>query len=661
MVRFHLVVVVAAAAGCGVPTQPAEPRLPASQHDALFAAAGRESGVPPELLKALSYSLTRYEMVEGHEEMEGRPAFSGLMALTPAMTDDPRALTEPEANVKAAAAWLRREAEARGIDVNDLAAWRDIIADYAQLEDPQARRQFVEDDVFPLLGLERPDGLGVLRQALSPDYDLGVWRPSPNFNSRGGRTPQFVIIHTCEGGYSGCWSWQTNPNAQVAAHYTVKEDGAEVTQLVRESDRGWHVAAAYQCANNNNVRCDLNGVSTNTISVGIEHGGFASQTSFPVGQIDAAARLVCSITRRWNIPRDRNHILSHGQLQPNNRTDPGANWPWATFISKVQAQCADAPPSCDRTAGPFTFSCDGVQPSQTCVPLNEPEDPHTWSDNYLCSARDFGLRWSATGPIEGMECTNVNEPAEPLASAWANNYLCAPKQSPWVFSYSSAGAIAGKQCVHLNETVDAANSWNDNFLCFEPRMEFTSGEFTFKANGPVPGQTCVNVNEPSDPDTWADNYFCTTRSDVGLTWSYAGAPEALPCTNVSEAAEANAAAWADNFLCTANTAPVRMRWSSAGPVDGLTCVRWFEHSDTSATWLDNWMCVEPAPPSNVPGTPAVMVPPVTPGTSGAAKLPPAPYQLGAALEPELVGGGCSAAGPGLMIFAALLVLRRRRP
>ncbi len=640
-------------AGCA--PQTTDPRL-VSQHDAIFESAGAEYGVPAELLKALSYSLTRFEMVSSDEEFEGRAPTFGLMALTDAMSTDPRARVEAEANVRAAAAWLRARADVDRIERSDVDAWREIVADYAQVEHPEARAEFF-GDLQALLGVR--GAVGVLRQALSPDYDLGTWRPSPNFNSRGGRTPLFVVIHTCEGGYSGCWSWQTNPAAEVGAHYTVKEDGSEVSQLVRESDRGWHVGAAYQCGNNNGVRCDLNGVSTNSISVGIEHGGYASQASFPAGQIDASARLVCSITRRWGIPRDRNHILSHGQLQPANRTDPGANWPWAQFIQKVKDQCGDAPPSCDRTTGDFTFSCDGAQAGQACVLMDEPGDPHSWGDNYFCSKQDLGLRWSNSGAIAGMDCVGVHESADPNASAWADNFLCAPKQAAYVFSYSSAGPIAGKSCVHLNETLDLANSWHDNFICFEPRYAFTNGDFTFKGDGAIAGQHCVNVNEPADPDTWADNFFCST-TELGMQWSSAGPIAGLECTNVTESAEAQAAAWADNFLCVPPEARVRFHWSSAGPLSGYDCVRWYEHAETSATWADNWLCVETLPPIVTPEPDAGVVVSVDAGVPPIAppviKVPPS-TQL---TEPEGVVGGCSVGAPGVLFGALALLLRRRR-
>jgi hypothetical protein len=85
--------------------------------------------------------------------------------------------------------------------------------------------------------------------------------------------------------------------------------------------------------------CWLNDVQSNDFTVGIEHAGFASQDSFPATQLDASARLVCDVTRDRGIPRDWQHIVGHGQLQPENRTDPGPNWPWIAYIHRVQARC----------------------------------------------------------------------------------------------------------------------------------------------------------------------------------------------------------------------------------------------------------------------------------------------------------------------------------
>lgn len=334
-----------------------------------FEAAARAHDLPVDLFKAVGYVETRWNMVAGEEEHEGRPAGSGLFALwgdnltlgaRAAGVPVAEARSEIGANIAAAAARLAHFADVHGISGDDLLAWAPVLADFAQISDEEAREAYV-NDVFDVLAVGATeiaeDGTVIASIAPHPevgqpnagveragtaDYPASVWRPSPNYNSRSGYKPSLVVIHTCEGGYSGCWGWLRNTAAGASAHYVVKENGAEITQLVREANRAWHVAAAYECSRAGNQQCSKNGVSTNHFSVGIEHAGYASQSSFQNGMIEASAKLTCDITKDHSIPRDRNHIVSHGQLQPWNRTDPGPNWPWNHYIDRVRAHCGSS-------------------------------------------------------------------------------------------------------------------------------------------------------------------------------------------------------------------------------------------------------------------------------------------------------------------------------
>ncbi|MFT3706242.1 MAG: D-alanyl-D-alanine carboxypeptidase family protein [Archangium sp.] len=346
-----------------------------------------------------------------------------------------------------------------------------------------------------------------------------------------------------------------------------------------------------------------------------------------------------------------NWLNANGAAFGFHRTVPSEAWHWEYLGGGPGGGPCSAPPPCDRSAGPFTFSCDGAQSGMACVNVNEPVDPDTWNDNFFCSERDFGMRWSYAGPIAGMDCANVAESAEFHPEAWADNFLCTPKQSPWTFSWSSAGPIPGKSCVHWNEPTDP-ESWGDNFLCVDSVLSFSNADFTFSMAGPVAG-TCVNVNEPSDPDTWADNYFCSTN-DIGMKWSFAGPIDGMACANVAESAESQAAIWADNFLCVPEAAPVRFKWSSAGPIEGLDCVRWYDHAETSATWIDNWLCIEPhATLSNPPDQPTPEVPAPDPSA-------PQPAPTGAEPLAPVTARGCLAVPsllPGMLVLA---LLRRRR-
>ncbi len=258
---------------------------------------------------------------------------------------------------------------------------------------------------------------------------------------------------------------------------------------------------------------------------------------------------------------------------------------------------AKPPVPCDTKAGAFAFSCDGAEAGMSCVTVNEPSDPDSWSDNNFCSKQDLGMKWSAAGPVAGMTCTNVAEGAEPHADAWKDNFLCLPEQAPYAFSWSSAGPVAGKDCVNWSEPADQGGSWGDNYLCASAVHRFSSGGFTFSADGAagLDGKECVSVNEPGDPDTWSDNVFCSD-APLGMKWSASGPIAGMDCANVAESADAHADAWKDDFLCTPKGAPWRFTWSSAGRLDGKTCVRWFDHAETSSTWLDNWMCAEKVDP-----------------------------------------------------------------
>jgi N-acetyl-anhydromuramyl-L-alanine amidase AmpD len=334
-----------------------------SASDALFREAGKEFGVPPALLKAIAFVQTRYQMVEGAEEFKGRPAVFGMMALTEELLEEgakragvtaAEARTDARAHVRAAAALLSHQAMRLGPGRSRAADWAPAVEAISGIPDVLGRRSFSQDEVLRVLRL----GLGTLSEewagsglslekgqelppqvlAAGPDYAPAVWRPSPNYNARP-MGVRMVIIHTCESSYAGCWSWLTNSTSEVSAHYVVREDGQEVSQLVRDGSRGWHIGATYACSNNSNVECGLNGKSSNDFTIGIEHGGYASQTSWPAGQLDASARLLCDITRDHGIPRDRYHVVGHGQLQPYNRTDPGANWPWTDYLNRANAAC----------------------------------------------------------------------------------------------------------------------------------------------------------------------------------------------------------------------------------------------------------------------------------------------------------------------------------
>lgn len=370
---FVVLVGIAACRGDGAPggdrlvAPPGDASSSAIPLDSVFARAAHEYNVPGDLLKAISFTETRFQMVDGREEFDGMAPAKGLMALRGENLRRGAALAgvtvvaasvEPAANVRAAAALLADWARTMTFSRADVGAWAPLVARYSGIASPEGQANYVHRDVYAALTTGIADvqtGLSVpahptralfaapTAPSRSADYAPAVWRPSPNYGSRpAGTDVSMLVIHDCEGSYTSCWSWLVDPAAQASAHYVVNEAGSEISQLVLEANRGWHVAAAYNCTLNSNVDCALNGVSVNHFSVGIEHGGFASQTTWPVAQIDASAKLACDITNGQGIARDRYHIIAHGQLQPANRTDPGPNWPWTDYLNRIANYCTTA-------------------------------------------------------------------------------------------------------------------------------------------------------------------------------------------------------------------------------------------------------------------------------------------------------------------------------
>ena len=360
------------------PDQQADPGVYLMGIEGEFEAAALEFDVPIDVLKAVGYVESQWQMVEGEVEFDGiEPAF-GAMALRGKNLARGADLLQVEVdavkstralNIRAAAAVLRERADKGGIDRADIGAWAPAIADLSGIDDQSpAAISYIHQNVYALIsnGLVVTDLAGnVISEikpktdvvvdypqqggpvlAASPDYAGATWRATANFSARPGGTTgkvRVVIIHTCEGAYAGCWGWLAKKESGVSAHYVVKEDGSEITQLVKEKDKAWHIAAKYKNSLNGGKYAELEGSSGNNFTVGIEHAGFGNQKAWSPNLIDQSAKLVCDITRRNDIPRDKFHIVGHGQLQPYNRTDPGPNWPWATYFTKINAACGEAP------------------------------------------------------------------------------------------------------------------------------------------------------------------------------------------------------------------------------------------------------------------------------------------------------------------------------
>ncbi|MDC0672082.1 golvesin C-terminal-like domain-containing protein [Nannocystis radixulma] len=452
-----------------------------------FIRASEEFGVPVSILKAVAYVESRWEMVEGQVEFEGRDAAFGVMALR--TTNQERAAdllgveadeirTDRETNIRAAAAVLRNMADAEGIDRDDLGAWAPAIATMAAIGDDAASIGYIHNDVYGLIknGLLVTDNDGNVISEIeaepdvepdytptggptlvtNPDYAGAIFRSSPNYSSRPATNGKvrLVIIHSCEGAYSGCWGWLVNKDSGVSAHYVVKEDGSEISQLVKEDKKAWHIAATYKKSLNGGQEPQLEGTSSNNFTVGIEHAGFANQAQWNANLIEQSAKLVCDITKRQGVPIDKYHVVAHGQLQPNNRIDPGPNWPWATYFNKINAACGgqpeDPPPEDPDPNEPPPDPQDPEDP-----PPEDPQDPppmgqdpaeiivDSSNGNNDAARAKFtaSANWSATAATPGFYGSNyLFASVSPISDAAEFSFYLAAAGSKKIEIWYTSGA-----------------------------------------------------------------------------------------------------------------------------------------------------------------------------------------------------------------------------
>jgi hypothetical protein len=106
--------------------------------------------------------------------------------------------------------------------------------------------------------------------------------PSPNYSERTAPI-SLIVVHDTEGSYEGAVAWFAQTRSQVSAHLVMREDGAEVTQMVPLSLKAWHACAA------------------NPRSIGIEGAGSVAG-GFNEAWWRGMAKIVAWLLRAYGLP-----------------------------------------------------------------------------------------------------------------------------------------------------------------------------------------------------------------------------------------------------------------------------------------------------------------------------------------------------------------------
>lgn len=354
-----------------------------------FARAAEGAGVPRDLLVAIARVEDGLEMPAQRldiDEDAAVPAAGPLMLRHGKLDTLARAAalsgkTELELRkntdvaLEAGALVLAELGAKTGARADDITSWKDAIEEMSGYADDAHREEYAHR-VFATLArggtLDARDGetITLPKHDLPPGLTLDIsfklhtlavaqfpgaqWIPTSCSNKctpgRAGNKVEYIVIHDTEGGWDASVATLQN-DPQKSVQYIVGTDG-KVAQFVTEETTAWHAGNFH----------------FNQRSVGIEHVGYSTKP-YTEANYAASAKLVDYLAKKYNIARDRAHIIGHDQVPNGTRiaqssapcsaspkgcasnlnyggaghhTDPGV-WEWATYMPRFNgsAKCND--------------------------------------------------------------------------------------------------------------------------------------------------------------------------------------------------------------------------------------------------------------------------------------------------------------------------------
>lgn len=159
------------------------------------------------------------------------------------------------------------------------------------------------------------------------DYPLAEWVPASSSNYTAANRPStypidYVVVHVTQESYADTIAIFQNSAKKVSAHYVVRSKDGHIAQCVRDRNVGWHAG----------------NWDYNTRSIGIEHEGWVDQPEyFTDAMYEQSALLTAAICDKYDIPKDREHIIGHVEVPGADHTDPGKHWDWTRYIRLVNS------------------------------------------------------------------------------------------------------------------------------------------------------------------------------------------------------------------------------------------------------------------------------------------------------------------------------------
>ncbi|WP_435155690.1 N-acetylmuramoyl-L-alanine amidase [Haladaptatus sp. DFWS20] len=150
---------------------------------------------------------------------------------------------------------------------------------------------------------------------------------------------RWFVVHVAQAEADWTVNWFQNPNANASTHYVADHRTGDLTQMLAESDIGWHAE----------------NWPYNQHSLGIEHSGWVNETEYTDILYEVSAKIVRWAATEFDFPKrvrrydiapcdatdGEGGVIGHDQIpNPNDCTkpggisghyDPGSLWNWGRY------------------------------------------------------------------------------------------------------------------------------------------------------------------------------------------------------------------------------------------------------------------------------------------------------------------------------------------
>jgi N-acetyl-anhydromuramyl-L-alanine amidase AmpD len=382
------------------------------------------------------------------------------------------------------------------------------------------------------------------RAPMSADYAPALWNPaaSCNYSSRSGTAISAVTIHTVQGSYAGCISWFQNCAASVSAHYVARSSDGQITQMVLESQKGWHVG------------------THNPYTIGIEHEGYISTASwYTTAMYNGSAALVRDICASgYGINPLRCYygpgcsggasscglgscttIKGHQMFSSQTHTDPGVNWNWPRYYLLIN----NAPTINTVTTATGTYTDNGGSTGNysddvRSLTLIQPTGATSITLNFTSFSTEAGWDYmfiydgaTTSSPLIG-QYDGTNSPGTVISSGGSLlvefRSDCATVAAGWIANWTSNVVVApGVDSIPPTTIVSTTGAWETaNFTASFTDADNAGGSGLEKSYYQVIDFNGTEWRANANSGFFADNFDVAIHPDwtvgsvvPGGTWS----------------------------------------------------------------------------------------------------------------------------------------------